>query len=104
MIMFIRTISGTAARLLSLGLLLAALSLPGAFAASLDQEKQRGTVCELPTGYLRAMPSATADVKAMVDDINNKRKAEYARIAEEHGVTPEDVGKLTAQKLSPKCQ
>lgn len=101
--MSIRTVIGTTARRLGLGLLLAALSLPGAFAASLDQEKQRGTVCELPTGYVRAMPSATADVKAMVDDINGRRKAEYARIADQHGVTPEDVGKLTAKKLSPKC-
>lgn len=102
--MSIRTVIDATARRLGLGLLLAALSLPGAFAASLDQEKQRGTVCELPTGYVRAMPSATADVKTMVDDINRRRKAEYAGIAEEHGVTPEDVGKLTAQKLSPKCQ
>lgn len=102
--MSIRTVIDATARRLGLGLLLAALCLPGAFAASLDQEKQRGTVCELPTGYVRAMSSATADVKAMVDDINRRRKAEYARIAEEHGVTPEDVGKLTAQKLSPKCQ
>lgn len=102
--MSIRTVIDATARSLGLGLLLAALSLPGAFAASLDQEKQRGTVCELPTGYVRVMPSATADVKAMVDDINSRRKAEYARIAEEHGVTPADVGKLTAQKLSPKCQ
>lgn len=101
--MSIRTVIGTTTRRLGLGLLLAALSLPGAFAASLDQEKQRGTVCELPTGYVRAMPSATADVKAMVDDINGRRKAEYARIADQHGVTPEDVGKLTAKKLSPKC-
>lgn len=102
--MSLRTTIGSMARLLSLGFILATLSLPGALAADLEQAKQRGMVCELPTGYLKATGSATGDVKAMVDNINNKRKAEYARIANEHGVTPEDVGKLTAQKLSPKCQ
>jgi len=93
-----------AGRLLGLGLLLTALSLPGAFAADLGQAKDRGMVCELPTGYLKALGSATPDVRAMVNDINARRKQEYARIAQEHGVTPEQVGKLTAQKLTPKCQ
>lgn len=80
-----------------------ALSFPGAHAASLDQAKSQGQVCELPTGYLRAAGGASGEVSAMVRDINAKRKAEYSRIANEHGVTPEQVGKLTAQKLNPKC-
>jgi len=102
--MSIRNVSSAAIRLLGGGLLLALLALPGAFAANLDQAKQRGMVCELPTGYLKATNSATADVQAMVNNINAKRKQEYSRIANEHGVTPEQVGKLTAQKLEPKCQ
>lgn len=81
-----------------------AFSFPGAYAASLDQAKSQGMVCEQPTGYLRATGSATGDVKAMVQDINAKRKAEYSRIAGEHGVSPDQVGKLTAQKLNPKCR
>lgn len=101
--MTIRTTIRTATRVLGLGVLLAALSVPGAFAADVDQAKKQGMVCELPTGYLKATGSATGDVKAMVGEINNKRKAEYKRIAEEHGVTPDQVGKLTARKLTPKC-
>lgn len=88
---------------LLLGMVLV-LPVAGAHAASLDQAKQQGMVCELPTGYLKPTGSATADVKAMVNDINSKRQAEYKRIAGEHKVTPEQVGKLTAQKLQPKCQ
>lgn len=106
--MSIRTTFRAAGRFLVPGLLLAALALPGASAAqpsvSLDEAKQRGMVCELPTGYLKTTGSATPNVTTMVNDINNKRKQEYARIANEHGVTPEQVGKLTAQKLSPRCQ
>lgn len=102
--MSMRTITGAAARFLGPGLLLAVLSLPGAFAADLETAKQQGMVCELPTGYLKAANNATPDVDAMVKNINSKRKQEYTRIAGEHGVTPEQVGKLTAQKLSPRCQ
>ncbi|MDZ7840625.1 MAG: YdbL family protein [Gammaproteobacteria bacterium] len=101
--MAIRTKFRTVGRILGPILILALLS-PGLFAADLDQAKQRGMVCELPNGFLRAANSAPADVTTMVKNINEKRKQEYARIASEHGVTPEDVGKLTAQKLSPKCQ
>lgn len=101
--MAIRTKFRAMGRILGPALILALLS-PGVFAADLDQAKQRGMVCELPTGFLRAEGSAPGDVSAMVQNINDKRKQEYARIASEHGVTPEDVGKLTAQKLTPKCQ
>ena len=79
-------------------------SLSMANALNLDQAKNQGMVCELPTGYLQATGTATPDVRKMIDDINKKRRAEYKRIAEQHGVTPEQVGKLTAQKLQPKCK
>lgn len=81
-----------------------AFSSPGAYAANLDLAKTQGMVCELPTGYLQATGSATGDVRAMVSDINAKRKAEYSRIADQNGVAPGQVGKLTAQKLNPKCK
>lgn len=75
-----------------------------AYAVNLDQAKSAGMVCELPTGYLQPTGSATPEVKNMVKDINGKRQAEYARIAKEHKVKPEDVGVLTAKKLEPKCK
>lgn len=102
--MSMRVSVGVAGRVLGLGLLLTILSIPAAFAITLDQAKQQGMVCELPTGYLQATSGATADVDRLVNTINSKRKQEYARIAGEHGVTPEQVGKLTAQKLSPRCK
>ena len=95
---------GSRAKLLSAGLLLGLLSATSAYALNLDQAKQQGMVCELPTGYLKATGGAGNEVKAMVQNINTKRQAEYARIAKENGVKPEDVGILTAKKLSPKCQ
>jgi uncharacterized protein YdbL (DUF1318 family) len=80
------------------------LALAPAHAANLEQAKNQGMVCELPTGYLRATGSATPDIQNMVKNINAKRKAEYTRIANENNVKPEDVGVLTAKKLEPKCK
>jgi uncharacterized protein YdbL (DUF1318 family) len=88
---------------LLLGTLLV-LPMTGTHAASLAQAKRQGMVCELPTGYLAATSKATNETRAMVNDINQKRRAEYARIANEQKVTVEQVGKLTAQKLEPKCR
>ncbi|MBS1270631.1 MAG: hypothetical protein MAG794_01589 [Gammaproteobacteria bacterium] len=78
-------------------------SLTAVHAVNVGQAKQQGMACELPTGYLQARNNATPEVKAMVVDINAKRKAEYTRIANENGVKPENVGLLTAKKLGPKC-
>ncbi|MGA8261407.1 MAG: YdbL family protein [Arenicellales bacterium] len=87
---------------LLLGILIV-FPMTGVHAASLAQAKTEGMVCEMPTGYLAPTSKATAEVKQMVNEINKKRQAEYARIATQHKVTPEQVGKLTAQKLQPKC-
>ncbi len=92
---------------LTLALALAAslVLLPlAAHAINLDQAKNQAMVCEQPNGYLKPTGSATPEVSNLVKDINSKRKAEYARIAEEHGVTAEEVGILTAKKLEPKCK
>lgn len=91
----------------SLILAIAAALLLGAAvaqAADLDQAKRQGMVCELPTGYLRATTGSSGDIRAMVDRINAKRREEYSRIADEHGITPQQVGKMTAKKLSPRCR
>lgn len=80
------------------------LGAPSAQAADVDQAKRQGLVCELATGYLRATAEASGDVRSMVDRINAKRREKYTRIANEHGITAQQVGKMTAEKLSPRCR
>lgn len=46
-----------------------------------------GQVGELPTGYLGIVGSETAELRAMVADINMKRRAEYSRQAADGGGT-----------------
>lgn len=70
-----------------------------AFGAELGQAKRDGYVGERADGYLGLVDqSAPADVIALVRDINEKRKAEYERIAKENGISYEQVQALAGKK------
>lgn len=88
----------TAALLLSAGVLFAA-----AGGLSLDDAKRQGLVGETVEGYLAAVKgSPSAAVKALVDDVNAKRRAEYQRIARENGLELSQVEALAARKAIEK--
>ena len=85
---------------LALLLLGAAAAAPPALAISLDEAKAAGYVGERFDGYLAVVDSgAPAEVRALVEDINAKRRARYAEIARKQGVPVEAVAKLTAEKV-----
>lgn len=76
------------------------LNATPALAADLAQVKAAGLVGEQMNGLLGLVdPSAPDDVKALVNNINAQRQAEYQRIATKNGVPPDEVAKLTAQKV-----
>lgn len=68
-------------------------------AASLDQAKAAKHVCEQNNGYLQVMPGAPGGTQALVDSINAQRKAAYGQIGAKNGITADQVGVLTAQKV-----
>ena len=69
-----------------------------AFASPLDQAKASGQLGERPDGYLGLVnPAAPADVKAVMNDINGKRKAEYQGIAKKNGTELRAVEVLAGQ-------
>jgi uncharacterized protein YdbL (DUF1318 family) len=77
-----------------------------AMAASLDSAKADGWIGEKPDGYIGLVrDDAPADVKALVSDVNAKRKSYYQRIAQEQGAPlseVEKVGGVTAiEKTAP---
>lgn len=77
---------------------LAAIAIAApAFALSLDAAKAQGLVGERPDGYLGPVQSSS-EVVALVKEINNKRRAEYERIAGSSGTTRQAVEALAAQK------
>ena len=69
---------------------LAAIMAVPAFALDLDQAKQQGLVGETNSGYLAAV-KPSGDVDALVSSVNGKRKAHYQKIAQQNGITLEQV-------------
>ena len=70
------------------------------FAADLDSSKSAGHIGEGPDGYLHVVdPSAPADTKALVADVNAKRKAKYEAIAKQNGAPLDAVAVQAGAKL-----
>jgi uncharacterized protein len=76
---------------------------PLAWALTLDQAKEAGLVGEDASGYIAAVAAKpSSEVKALVDDINARRRAEYERIAAANNIGVEDVEKLAGKKAIEK--
>ncbi len=71
--------------------LLLMLAFQSAWAIDIHTAKEQGLVGEANTGYLAAVGSPSAEVKALVADVNAKRKAEFERTAKKTGATLEQV-------------
>ncbi len=71
---------------------LLALAFQSAWALDIHSAKDQGLVGEANTGYLAAVGgSPSAEVRALISDVNGKRKAEFQRTAEKTGATLEQV-------------
>ncbi len=66
-----------------------------AVAADLTSAKSQGWIGEQTNGYLGLVRSdAPADVKALIADVNKKRKARYQETANKHGTPLSEVEKV----------
>jgi uncharacterized protein YdbL (DUF1318 family) len=84
-------------------LLAAVLAFAGAsaavWAASLEQAKSQGLVGEQADGYLGVVAAnAPTDVKALVADVNQKRKQKYEAIAQRNKTSLDAVEALAGKK------
>lgn len=72
-----------------------------AASAVVEQAKDRCLIGEQADGYLGFVPGASISsaLRREVRDINQQRKAAYARIARANGVSTEVTAALTAEKL-----
>lgn len=91
--------------LLALVLALGALALP-AHAGPVDDAKAKGLVGERADGYLGVVDAnAPADVKALVERVNSKRRTEYGEIAARTGASGAAVaaraGALLIERTPP---
>ena len=99
-----------ALRLLALAPLLGAAALAaapeGAAAQSqLDSYRARGFVAERFDGYVevREGSGAPADARALVQEVNARRRELYRKRANETDVPVEEVGKLFATKIAEQA-
>ncbi|OIN16172.1 YdbL family protein [Shewanella indica] len=67
------------------------------FAIGLQDAKSQGLVGEQQNGYLGVVKSS-AEVSALVKDVNAKRRAHYEKIARQNGISVDDVAKLAGAK------
>jgi uncharacterized protein YdbL (DUF1318 family) len=85
--------------------LLLLLAFQAAWAIDLHAAKEQGLVGEANTGYLAAVGAPSAEVKALIDEVNTKRKAEFKRTAEKTGATLQQVQvrfyELAVQRTEP---
>lgn len=66
----------------------------------IETAKQQGVVGERIDGYLGIVDGgADASLIRRVQDINNKRRAAYDDLAAQTGTTPEQVARITGEKL-----
>lgn len=88
--------------LISLLLCILIFSAVPALAIDLQTAKEQGLVGETLSGYLDAVVEPNPEVKELIADINNKRKAKYAEIAEKNGIGLDQVEKLAGKKAIEK--
>lgn len=91
-------------KLILLAALAWGLAAGPAFASALDDAKAAGHVGERFDGYLGLVKDdAPASAKALVSDINAKRKAHYAKIAKKQGTQTAAVAAVAGEKLLKKA-
>lgn len=75
-----------------------------AIADPLDGPRASGLVGERFDGFAVVRdPNAGGDVKALVKDINAKRRAFYSNIANQQNVSVSEVGKIYANEIFEKA-
>ena len=82
-----------------MGFALVVLGINGAFALSLQEAKSGGLVGERNDGYLGyVITPPRGDVKAVVKEVNNKRRAKFIESAKSNNLKTEQVANRFYQR------
>lgn len=85
-------------RLFIMTLAIVAMVTGAAFAMDLNSARRAGLIGEKLDGYA-AVVKAQTGVADLVNDVNNRRKAEYERISKQNGQPVNVVSKLAAEQI-----
>ena len=82
------------------------LLLQNAWAIDIRDAKEQGLVGEANTGYIAAVHTpASAEVRALIAEVNDKRKKEFEATAAKTGATPVQVAyrfyEMAVQRTAP---
>ncbi|AWF80484.1 DUF1318 domain-containing protein [Microbulbifer sp. A4B17] len=77
------------------------IALP-AMAISLNEAKSQGLVGEANSGYIAIVDASSPELEKLVKEVNAKRKAAYARIAERNKIDIAQVATRAAEKLESR--
>ena len=91
----------TFTKLLIAGLMFSAQAV---FAIDLQTAKSQGLIGETTAGYLEAVNQPTAEVKALINDINAQRKQKFKDIAKRNNTSLEAVEQLAGKKAIEKSR
>jgi len=91
-------------KIISICITILLLSWLPAFAMELQDAKDQGLVGETTTGYLEAVKAPTPEVKALIGDINGKRKAHYQGIAAKNNTPLATVESMAGDKAIEKSK
>ncbi|MCO1334584.1 YdbL family protein [Microbulbifer sp. OS29] len=77
------------------------IALP-VMAMSLDEAKSKGLLGEANSGYVAIVDSSSPELEKLIKEVNSKRKAAYARIAERNNIDIAQVATRAAEKLEAR--
>jgi len=73
-------------------------------AADLTSAKNTGLIGEQANGYIGFVTSVPADVRSLVNNVNEKRKSRYKAIARSKQISLSDVEKIAGTKAIDKTK
>lgn len=80
-------------------------SLTFVYAQSLQEAKDQGLIGEQTDGYIGLVAdNAPAAVRALVEQVNEQRRQEYQRIANENGIELNQVARLAYERAVQATQ
>ncbi|MDH4317398.1 MAG: YdbL family protein [Desulfobulbaceae bacterium] len=91
-------------KIISICITILLLSWLPAFAMELQDAKDQGLVGETTTGYLEAVNTPTSEVRALIEEINRKRKDQYQKIAEKNRTPLATVESMAGDKAIEKSK
>ena len=71
-------------------------------ALTLDEAQSKGLLGENASGYLEMTPRGNAEAKALMLDINTKRKTKYQSIADKQKTDLKSIEKIAGEKITSK--